>query len=216
MSPRVDPVPSAAAVPPRADVVVIGGGIIGSSTAYFLAKRGLSVVLCEKGRIAGEQSSRNWGYCRQQGRDPREIPLIVESLRIWRGLESEIEDDVGFHQGGVVHMLETSEQAAESETWLEQARQYQIDSRLLSAKELGALVPGAARPYRGGLFTASDGRAEPAKAAPAIARAAARRGATLLTDCAVRGIETRGGRVSAIVTERGEIRTGNVAVARFD
>ena len=64
MSPKVDPVQSAAAVPARANVVVIGGGIVGASTAYFLAKRGHSVVLCEKGRVAGEQSGRNWGYCR--------------------------------------------------------------------------------------------------------------------------------------------------------
>jgi glycine/D-amino acid oxidase-like deaminating enzyme len=65
-------------------VVVIGGGIIGASTALFLRRKGLSVVLCEKGRIGGEQSSRNWGWCRAMGRDVREIPLIQESLRLWR------------------------------------------------------------------------------------------------------------------------------------
>jgi glycine/D-amino acid oxidase-like deaminating enzyme len=56
--------------PSEADVVVIGGGVIGVCTALFLAEAGKRVVLLEKGRIAGEQSSRNWGWIRQQGRDP--------------------------------------------------------------------------------------------------------------------------------------------------
>ncbi len=213
MSPKVDPVETANAVPAQADVVIVGGGIIGSAAAYFLARRGVSVALCEKGRIAGEQSSRNWGYCRQQGRDPREMPLIIESLRIWRGIEREIEADVGFHQGGIVHLADTAAELAACEGWLEQARQYQIEARILSASELDGLLPGAARPFHGALFTPSDGRAEPAKAAPAIARAAARLGAVVLTDCAVRGLETAGGRVAAAVTERGAIRTSTVLCA---
>ena len=66
--------------------MIIGGGIIGVCTALFLAEKGHSVVLCEKGRIGGEQSSRNWGWCRTMGRDAREIPLAIESLRLWRGM----------------------------------------------------------------------------------------------------------------------------------
>ena len=84
MAPRVDPVASDETLPARADVVIIGGGIIGTSTALFLAQKGVSVVLCEKGHIAGEQSSRNWGWCRKMARDPREIPLVIESLRLWQ------------------------------------------------------------------------------------------------------------------------------------
>ncbi|EBA18764.1 amino acid deaminase, putative, partial [Roseobacter sp. SK209-2-6] len=61
------------ALPKRADVVVVGGGIVGASTALELAERGHSVLLCEKGQIAGEQSSRNWGWVRISQRDPREI-----------------------------------------------------------------------------------------------------------------------------------------------
>jgi glycine/D-amino acid oxidase-like deaminating enzyme len=83
MGPVVDPVESNEKLPEQVDVVVIGGGIIGVSTAMFLAERGVYVALCEKGHIAGEQSSRNWGWVRKMGRDPREIPLIIESLKIW-------------------------------------------------------------------------------------------------------------------------------------
>ena len=64
--PLIAPVKSDLALPQRADVVVIGGGIVGVATAYFLAKKGISVALLEKGHVAGEQSSRNWGWCRQQ------------------------------------------------------------------------------------------------------------------------------------------------------
>ena len=87
-------------IPATADVVVIGGGIVGVSTAWFLAKQGIDVVLCEKGHIAGEQSGRNWGWVRAQGRDSREMPMMLESLRIWDGLAEEIGEDVGFTRGG--------------------------------------------------------------------------------------------------------------------
>src|SRR4029078_772116 len=69
MPPRVDPVLTTSEFPAEVDVVVIGGGIIGASTALCLAERGVSVALCEKGTIGGEQSSRNWGWCRQIGRE---------------------------------------------------------------------------------------------------------------------------------------------------
>jgi glycine/D-amino acid oxidase-like deaminating enzyme len=62
MAPRVDPVRSDETLPAEADVVIVGGGIIGTSAALFLAQKGIRAVLCEKGHIAGEQSSRNWGW----------------------------------------------------------------------------------------------------------------------------------------------------------
>ncbi len=213
MSPPVDPVTPTKALPAKADVVVIGGGIVGVSTAYFLAKKGVSVVLCEKGRIGGEQSSRNWGYCRQQGRDPAELPLIIESLRIWRGLEAEIEDKVGFKQAGVAYLASSPEELARFEKWADFAKQYQLDTRLLSAEEIDDIAPGGVKKWPGALYTASDGRAEPSMAAPAIARAVQRLGGAVLTDCAIRGFETAAGNVSTVYTERGPIETGALVVA---
>ena len=70
--------------PAETDVVVIGGGVIGVCTALYLARGGQRVTLLEKGRVAGEQSSRNWGWIRQQGRDPDELPIMVEALARWR------------------------------------------------------------------------------------------------------------------------------------
>ena len=113
-------------IPEKSDVVIIGGGIIGVSTAYYLAKYGVSVTLIEKGVIAGEQSSRNWGFVRQQGRDPAEIPTIMRSLGLWKGLSKELGEDIGFKQAGVFYLANTQQQVADYEDWLNYAKEKQI------------------------------------------------------------------------------------------
>ncbi len=205
MAPRVDPVASDDTPPTRADVVIIGGGIIGTSAALFLAQRGVSVALCEKGHIAGEQSSRNWGWCRKMVRDPREIPLVIESLRLWEHMNETVEAETGFRTCGVMYLSNTAEELARLESWLDYAREYQLDTRVIAGAEIARLLPGSQKRWAGALYTPSDGKAEPQMAAPAIAAAARRHGATILTGCAARGIETAAGRVAAVVTEKGRI-----------
>jgi glycine/D-amino acid oxidase-like deaminating enzyme len=179
----------------------------------FLAEKGHSVVLCEKGRIGGEQSSRNWGWCRTMGRDAREIPLAIESLRLWRGMNARINRETGFRQAGIVYLCETEQEVAAQEAWLSEARQYQVDARLLRGSAIDPLVPGASSLFVAGLHTPTDGRAEPSQAAPAIAEAARAAGATVLTECAVRGIDTKAGRVAGVVTEKGRIACDAVLLA---
>ncbi|MEE8285164.1 MAG: FAD-binding oxidoreductase, partial [Gammaproteobacteria bacterium] len=183
-------------------------------TAYFLAKHGAKVLLCEKGRVAGEQSSRNWGWVRQQGRDQAELPIMMESNRIWRDLaRSTGEEDLGFTQSGCVYLAESERQLAEYESWHGIALQHQLDTRMLSRAEASSLVPDIRGRWLGGMLTASDGCAEPFVAVPALARAAGKLGAVIVEDCAVRTIETQAGRVSAAVTEKGTVRTGSVLLA---
>jgi glycine/D-amino acid oxidase-like deaminating enzyme len=213
MAPRVDPVQSDPSLPARADVVIVGGGIIGTSTALFLAQKGVSAVLCEKGHIAGEQSSRNWGWCRKMVRDPRELPLVIESLRLWEGMNRTVEAETGFRTCGVMYLAETPAALARLEAWLDHARDYQLDTRVIDSAEATKLLPGLAKPWAGALYTPSDGKAEPQLAAPAIAEAARRHGATILTQCAVRGIETAAGRVAGVVTEKGHIACQSVVLA---
>ena len=213
MGPKTDPIEVDATLPQRAAVVIIGGGIIGVSAALSLAQKGVSVVLCEKGDIAGEQSSRNWGWCRKMGRDPRELPLIIESLRLWGHMNETVGAETGFRVTGIAYLCDTAEEEASRAAWLDHAREYQLDTRMIGAEETARLLPGSARRYRAALYTPSDGRAEPQKAAPAIAAAARRLGATILTRCAARGVESQAGRVAAVVTERGRIACDAVLLA---
>jgi glycine/D-amino acid oxidase-like deaminating enzyme len=214
MAPFVDRVEGDPKLPATAPVVVIGGGIIGVCTAFFLARSGVAVVLCEKGEIAAEQSSRNWGWCRKMGRDSREVPLAIEALRLWPEMNSLVGAETGFRRSGIVYLCRTPQELAKHEAWLEQVgRPFGLDSRLLTRDGLDRALPGLAGSWLGGLSTPSDGRAEPAHAAPAIAQAARRLGATIATQCAVRGVETAGGRVAAVVTERGRIACSSVVLA---
>jgi glycine/D-amino acid oxidase-like deaminating enzyme len=191
--------------PRRADVVIVGGGVVGVSAALFLAERGVRVVVCEKGRIAGEQSSRNWGWIRKTGRDVRELPLMIESARLWARIAPELDKDIGYGQRGTTYLAETEDELAPHAAWLEQTRQFQLDTVLLSPGETDALLGREDRKFKGALRGPSDATAEPALAVPAMARRAMALGATILEGCAVRTIERAGGRVNAVVTEHGEI-----------
>lgn len=211
--PYVVPVHGDAEVPAEVDVVVIGGGIIGSSTALELAERGLRVAVCEKGGIGQEQSSRNWGWVRITRRDPREVPLMAEALRIWKRLDERTGRDTGYRRSGIIFTCSDDKQYAEHERWNRNLEGYQLDSRMLSGRELSEMFPNSTLKLKGALYNADDGRAEPQKATPAIAEAARDKGAHVLTECAVRGIETSGGAVSGVVTERGPIRCKAVVLA---
>ncbi len=202
-----DPVPAAC------DVVVIGGGVVGVMTAWYLAEQGQRVVLCEKGRIAAEQSSRNWGWIRQQGRDPAELSIMVESLRIWKSLAQELGADLGFRQEGVIYAAKTEAEMAGFEAWLSHARDHGLDTHMMSAGDLAERMPEAAKPWKGGIFTPSDARAEPWVAVPMLAQGAQRRGAILVENCAVRGLDIAGGKVAGVVTERGRIACAQVVLA---
>ncbi|WP_068297840.1 FAD-binding oxidoreductase [Pararhodobacter sp. CCB-MM2] len=211
--PRVTPVHGDDALPAKVDVVVIGGGIIGTSTALELSERGLRVALCEKGGIGQEPSSRNWGWVRISRRDPREIPLMAEALRLWPHLAERTGRELGYRQSGIMFSCRSEAEMERYGRWAKHLEPYQLDSRIVSGAEFDAVMPGCNEPVKGGLFTASDGRAEPQLAAPAIAEAARDRGAVILTECAVRGVETSGGVVSGVVTERGPIACDAVVLA---
>jgi len=198
----------------QTDVAVIGGGIVGASLAYYLAKRGVQVTLLEKGRIGGEQSSRNWGAVRQQGRDPAELPLMMECNRIWRGLEQELQADLDWRQQGQMRLAYDEQALARAEAWMPIARAHNLDTRILTAREVSDLLPHYAGPgCVGGMFTASDGCAEPEKVAVAFAKAAVRQGAAVVEQCAVQGIDTRNGAACGVHTEKGHVGANAVVCA---
>ncbi|APR35739.1 NAD(P)/FAD-dependent oxidoreductase [Paraburkholderia sp. SOS3] len=201
---RIDTTPT---LPDSADVVVIGAGIVGVFTAWFLARRGVKVALIEKGLVGGEQSSRNWGWCRQQNRDARELPIATESLRLWQQFEDESGESAGFRRSGLLYLSNDDDELGKWTRWCEFARTAGVKTEVLGSKQANERATATGRSWKGGVFAPTDGTADPANAAPAVARSIIKLGGTVHQNCAARGIETEGGRVSGVVTEHGVIRT---------
>jgi glycine/D-amino acid oxidase-like deaminating enzyme len=213
MSPPLRPIQTSPVPPASADVVVIGGGIIGVFAAYYLARRGVSVALIEKGRIGAEQSSRNWGWCRQQNRDARELPMASKSLDLWERFAADSGEDPGFHRCGLLYLSDDEAELARWASWRDFARTAGVTTHMLTSREAAQRGQATGRAWKGGVFSPTDGTADPGKAAPAVAAALIRLGGSVHQDCAARGIELEGGRVSGVVTEAGVIKTRTAVLA---
>jgi glycine/D-amino acid oxidase-like deaminating enzyme len=151
---------------------------------------------------------------RQQGRDWAELPIMMESNRIWRGLAEETgEADLTFTQSGCVYLIEDEPIQKNYEAWHDLAKRHQLDTRMLTKAEIEARFPNIDGEWIGGMVTETDGRAEPFLAVPALARAARALGATVIEDCAVRTLDREAGRVRGVVTEKGRVRCDRVVLA---
>ncbi|RQS14532.1 FAD-binding oxidoreductase [Burkholderia sp. Bp9002] len=202
-----------AAFPAEADVVIAGAGIMGCAAAYYLGLRGLKAVVLDKSRLAGQQSTRAWGFVRQQGREAAEVPLMMAGMRIWEGLEAALGFDLEWRQGGCLYIADNETDWASFQAWLNVARDHGLDTRTLTPAQIGEHVNGLAAPALGGLYTASDGQAEPRRVAAAFAARASEAGARFFEGCGVTAIETAGGAVVGVMTERGAIRVSRVICA---
>jgi glycine/D-amino acid oxidase-like deaminating enzyme len=146
----VQPVASDEKLPGSVDVAIIGAGIAGSTAAYYLAKKGHSVALLDKGTVGGEQTSRNWGWCRQQHRDLRELPLAMKSLEIWGELNRELGSETGFRRTGLLYVTTRPDDFAQWEAWTLKAREHQMHSRVLTPADAKAMTPGSTGDWIGG------------------------------------------------------------------
>jgi glycine/D-amino acid oxidase-like deaminating enzyme len=200
-------------LPAATEVVIIGAGIVGISAALTLAERGIPVVVLEKGRIAAEQSSRNLGWIRKTSRHAEDVPLALATDRLWENMAARVGRDVGYRRSGIMFLAASEAQLGMHEQWLKSVDTLSLDSRLLSREDIDHMVPGGQGHWLGGVYTASDGKAEPHKATTAMAAAAVRHGARIIQNCAVRCLQTSAGKVSGVVTENGEIRCQRVLLA---
>ena len=201
-------------LPEKTDVMIIGGGIAGIMTAWYLNKAGKNVLVCEKGRVAGEQSCRNWGYVRQAGRDIAELPMMIDCIPDWQELQKEIGDAVGFRQIGSLFTNDNEEVLAGYEQWAKLGRDHGLETGLVGPKQISQILGMDHKPYLGGLYTKSDGCAEPFTAVPAIAECLHAKGnISIRENCAVRTLDIEGGKITGVHTEDGYIRADQVLVA---
>ncbi|MDR5784777.1 FAD-binding oxidoreductase [Caballeronia sp. LZ065] len=198
-------------LPKQVSVAIVGGGIIGVSCALALARKGIDVAVFEKGTVAGEQSSRNWGWIRSVGRDVRELPLSMLANELWKELQSQV--DVGYRTTGLAYLAASDADMAAHEKWLDAAQTKGAHARLMDRSALAKLIPPSQRPWAGALYSDSDGVAEPLAATRGIADLARAHGARIIEHCAVRGLDVAAGRVAGIVTEHGRVQCADVVLA---
>lgn len=162
-----------------ADVIVIGAGIHGSSTALHLARRGLAVIVIEKDYAGRHASGVNAGGVRQLARHVAEIPLSVASMELWEQIEDLVGDDCGFEAHGQVLVAETE---AELAGFAERVADLRVrgftHEELIDAKELKRLLPAVSDSCPGGIVSRRDGAADPFRTTQAFRRAAIAAGAT--------------------------------------
>ncbi len=175
-----------------ADVIVVGGGFMGAASAFFLRKRGRSVILLERGQVGQQASGVNFGNVRRQGRFLPQLPLANRSRAIWGDLARLIGEDAEFLPTGHIRVCYDRDQLAVLEDYAADAKDWGLELELLGRNALRDRFPFLGPDAVAGSFSPLDGHANPRLAAPAFARAAAREGAQVVEGTAVEGIEKQG------------------------
>ncbi len=197
----------------RTEVAIIGGGVMGSSIAYHLARRGVAVTLLERGDIPSAASAASAGGVRQQGRDLREMSLAVASIARWENLEEELGADVHYRREGHVTVTEHPQDVPDFHPWMDAQRELGLVIDLVEGDDLRELIPGIAPQVVAGVYSPSDGHANPILTTQAFADAAARFGASIRPHTAVLEIQHQGGQVSGVLTDDGPLACDLVVLA---
>jgi len=177
----------------RADVLIVGGGLMGAATAFFLRQRGLSVILLERGLIGQQASGVNFGNVRRQGRFPPQLPLAHRSRALWGRLPELLGEDVEFLPTGHLRVAYGAEQVAMMEAYRDAAKPWGLELELLSGNAVRDRFPWLSQEVIGGSWSPTDGHANPRLVAPAFGRAARRDGARIVENAEVLSIEQENG-----------------------
>lgn len=181
-----------------ADVAIIGGGIVGCAAAYYLAQRGVSVVLLERGVIGGEASGRNAGGVRAQCRDRRERALAMASIDLWVGLEAELGFDIEYIQGGNLRLATHKDRMESLRVEGEEELADGLYVELWEQADLRRRAPYLSDIFIGAKYCPTDGIANPLLAPRALVWAARRLGARLLEHAEAIDIQLVDGHVAAV------------------
>jgi heterotetrameric sarcosine oxidase beta subunit len=206
---------------PAYDVIIIGGGGHGLSTAYYLAKEfGITnVAVLEKGYLGSGNVGRNTTAVRSNYLLPQNVRFYEHSMKLWENLSHELNYNVMFSQRGCLNLAHTPAQLDDFARRGNAMRHEGVDAELMTPAQIAKLVPGldvsgsARFPIIGGLMQWRAGTARHDAVAWGYARGADRRGVDILENCEVTGFLKDGDRVIGVNTTRGEIRAGKVAVA---
>jgi sarcosine oxidase subunit beta len=174
------------------DVIVLGGGLMGSASAYFLVQRGLRVTLIERGRVGSGATVASFGNIRRTGRHLSQLPLAHRSRALWGELERMLGRDVEFRATGHLRLIFDEEGLADMRAYQAAAKPLGLDLEELGPTELAARFPMLGRGAIAASFSPHDGSANPRLIAPAFAEAAHRLGATIVEDAAMHGIKRTG------------------------
>jgi glycine/D-amino acid oxidase-like deaminating enzyme len=202
-------------VPDRAGVVVLGGGVMGVSTAFHLAEAGVQdVVLVERDALGEGSTCKAAGGVRAQFSDRLNIELGMRSLEAFRRFRERPGQEIDLHQVGYLFLLQEPEHVTAFQASVELQNSMGVPSRMISPEEAQRLSP-LIDPARlsGAAFSPTDGHCTPESVVLGYATAARRLGARIVTGCRATGIETRGNRITAVVTEGGRIETDTVVCA---
>jgi sarcosine oxidase subunit beta len=194
-------------------IIIIGGGVIGASIAWHLARRGTGVTLVERDGLAAQASGASAGGVRQVNRDPREMPLAIAAIRRWHTLEEELDADCEFRMGGQLMVSEHEDGIPELQRRVVAQRALGLELQFLDAAEVQEVAPALAPGIVGGIFTADDGQASAPKTTRAFGAAAERAGATLRLGTTVTGIAHQAGRITGIETDQGVIGCDHLILA---
>jgi sarcosine oxidase subunit beta len=197
------------------DVVVIGAGIMGASTAYYLSKAGVDVTLIERqGIIAGGTASQACaGGVRHQGRVLSEIPLAIHSIGLWNGLEKELDADLQYRQKGMTIVTDDEKLIPSLEKRVVNEQSLGLHIRMVYGSELHDLIPGLSPRMLAGSYCPLDGHANPMCSVNAFAVTAERLGARLVTHCSAEGLVTEKGKIVAVRTSKGNIPCARAILA---
>ena len=202
-------------VPPTADVVIIGGGVMGTSAAFHLAEAGVrDIVVIERGELGCGSSGKPIGGVRAQFSDPLNIELGSRSLRAWQDFRRRPGADVRLDTVGYLFLLTEDRHAAEFEAGVRVQNGLGVPSRMISAHEAHQLCPYISTDgLLAAVYSPADGHARPGLAVAGYARSAAQAGVTFATHTTVTGMDTAGSRVTAVHTDCGRISCSTVVCA---
>ncbi|MCC6944531.1 MAG: FAD-binding oxidoreductase [Thermomicrobiales bacterium] len=196
------------------DIVIIGGGISGVSTAYELARRGFKPLVLERSSLAAMASGWTLGGGRQSGRHPAELPLALAAVQRWPGLAEELDGETGYRQGGNLRIARTPDEAPRIQEVVEATRAAGIDIDYLpTVDDVRKIAPVISPGIHSASLCHTDGHAEPVATVTAFARAAERLGVEIRTGVEVTGLSSTGGKIDAVRTVDGVIPADTVVVA---